>query len=125
MADTEIPPALTPEEWAERAWKSDHAEAYVSPESPKEPDGPKFVGLWPTDYDEPARIFSDRLPALIALANAARADDDPGKITREAVARLRRAVVMDEFEPIVDRDETEELQRLAAALEALLPPETS
>jgi len=81
-------------------------------------DGALF--LWNSRYQE-LHVPLSELPALIALANAARAEDDPGRLRREDVAALRHA------EHIIRKVEgysvASALESLAAKLNALLPPE--
>ena len=83
--ETKIAPALTPEEWA-RAGNAQElsfgADGWVTAKASR------------TDAYRDGALnvkASDRLPALIALANAALPDDDPRKITREWIDRMRRA----------------------------------
>lgn len=68
-------------------------------------------------------------PAVMACANAARRDDDPGKLTWEMVKTLRELDVVIErlsarFELEPELGKTSALLWIADVIAALLPPET-
>lgn len=115
MSD-ELKPALSAEEWTSRAL-TERADlsAYL--------DGSvaKNLRLVTSNCESgSAAIFEpNELPGLIALANDARRDDDPGKITRADVVVLKLSAEGDHecYENFAN------LRALAAKLEALLPPE--
>lgn len=99
-----IPPALSPEEWAE----------------------PANVGYfdWPNGIvDVSSDTPPDRLPAqIIALANAALPDSDARKITREKIKMLRDYAA--DITRIGGGRHGGELDHLADELEAYLPPKS-
>lgn len=131
-----IPPALTPEEWADAIEGDSIAIGVEPPRSPLSADCHSPVTLTRAcDDDEEGQIFSDcvqvfasEAPALIALLNAALPDDDPRKITREWGVRLRNAALKlesmstDEGPPWAVR-QAPELRAMAAALDSYLLPE--
>ena len=92
-----IEPALTPDQWA-RYWME--AEEMVRDTDATVQD------YLAREYPNPARE--------IALANAALPDDDPRKITRADVHELAY---------MADQTDNDALLRIAAKLDALLPPE--
>lgn len=99
---TDIPNALTPEEWAHPSnaqqigWACNEV----------------FVG----EGDSLDTVNRHGLAALCLYSQ-------PYGFTREDVAFLRRAVVMEKWEAVVDAEETQKLECLAARIAALLPPE--
>lgn len=110
-------PALSAEEWAKREF----AEGDISFDATMG----RFTVVMDTwsDYGSTDRDVK-RLPALIALANAALPDTDPRKITREMVAQLRRAAdLMCEAKWGVLEPEGNTVARIADALASYLPPE--
>lgn len=77
--DDPIPPALTPEEWAARDAERPPGRVYFMAD-----------GFY-VDHEHATTscpIEPGVIPAVIALANAARPDDDPGKITGAMVEAL-------------------------------------
>jgi hypothetical protein len=117
VSDEPIPPALTPAEWADigrpypypKPWYESKRDALVLGR----------IRMIERMLDE------ERWAAVAALANAARDDADPGKITRAMVDALRDCVRWSENpERGYGRTpETEMAARLADALESLFPPE--
>ena len=97
MAD-EIPPALTPDEWAHP---------------------PRCV-----DASETWGALDDDWVRAMAIANFWMSDDDPRKITRADVADLHWALANIQAEPgSILHEYLAGAQRLKAKLAALLPPE--
>lgn len=114
----EIKPALTPEEW-ERPVASSREPAYVRPDRV-----PGYVAF-DTNLvgDEPIVFPAEQ---VLAIANAALADDSPHKITRQDVDLvIGVALTIDlEFSGFHERDaRSVALESLAGKLAALLPPE--
>ena len=116
MTNQTIPPALTAEEWEQgfADWGVMYDHSGVSLGSPSR----KGISVY-TDGDD-VDVAADQLPSLIALANHALPDGHPLKITRADVVAARRISHdsggwTDENRDIVER--------LAAKLAALLPPE--
>lgn len=106
MSDTPIPPALTPEEWAENG--DPVVDGYID---------------WQTCIVDVNSHYSGDgskrfIPGLIALANAALPDDHPAKITRADVENLRALLGGDAW-AVAKAD----IRRLADALASYLPPE--
>jgi hypothetical protein len=112
-----VPPALTAEQWAEvdRRGASDRLLWTVSDRH----DALCWLGYPPHPYEwtdaDAVRFYA----ALIALANDARRDDDPGKIVAADV-EVCRQLAEDDGAPGDARREA--LGRVAAKLAALLPP---
>ena len=92
-----IGPALTPEEWASDWTRTASMEGIAS------------CGNGYSLDDDPAD-----LAYIIAIANSRLPDDDPRKITRADVHELAY---------MADQTDNDALLRIAAKLDALLPPE--
>jgi hypothetical protein len=116
-----IEPALTLEEWY-NVKESDR-------QSLHEAAGAMMQAFMP-DVDGPGlgRTTSERLAACMALANVGLSKSNPHKITHEEIAACRsfdfdfRAANSASVE--VSRANCDAIQRLAAKLAGLLPPET-
>lgn len=112
-----IPPALSESEWRSVPATIDHvaisgdALVFVGARYGDRPGAPAMV-IFPADGFAP----------IVALANAARRDDDPGKLRQTDVAMLRN--VAGDYETPEGYVMTGRLLlALAAKLAALLPPE--
>lgn len=136
MSD-EIRPALTPDEWArgEAVPVSAHWRSLTVKIGPDHEGIPSVsIEEWTEDFgeDEEQRVDLRRpaLPAVIAFANAARDDNDPGKLTHAHLRLVRAAADLYEDEygggwPVghPEREPGAVLfDQFAAALAALLPP---
>lgn len=111
----DIPPALTAEEWVSRTVTNRDA-AHIRPSA--------VAGYVEFDINEvDVEPYTFAAEQTVAIANAARPDDDPGKITR---ADVRMLVDLALHVGEVDRDPATawEITGLAAKLAALLPPPT-
>jgi hypothetical protein len=118
MSD-EIPPALSPEEWADVESNEIGSSVYRP--------GVYCTHLFPRhrvnfaggDDDGVIQVGNDDAPFVMALANAALPDGSPYKITRDDVEEIGEA-----YEHYRDMQAPgyRAFQRLAAKLAALLPP---
>jgi hypothetical protein len=113
-----IAPALTAEEWARQYIVVGDRGTWVSG------DGAEWLG-----YDDTERVvWKDRIPAVIALANAALPDSDPRKITRAMVDAMREVARAaeaqhDQSHEFADYEAAQRWTRWADALSSYLPPE--
>lgn len=99
MSEHEIPPALTPDEWA----SMDH---------PHTIENAVEIAAATWNY-----------PQAMALANAALPDDSPHKITRADVDFLRDELGGDWWLGDPEDPDAPRMKRILAKLYALLPPE--
>lgn len=99
-----IEPALTPEEWGIVADALDERRAHADQAA-----------------DQGSEEGTDALHRLEAVIDSIRAGK-PFGFTREDVDALRRAVILERWEAVVDHDETAKLEHLAGRIAALLPP---
>jgi hypothetical protein len=102
MSQPDIPPALTPDEWA-KVRSHEHAMAN------------SLLAWEPED-----------MPAVVAIANAAMFSDDPRKITRDqvtALAVVAEVAMGNNGRVAMTGADATRLYYLAAKLAALLPPE--
>lgn len=109
-----IPPALTADEWG--ILPRIHWLHIENNDVQLDLDHGELILTTPSDD---TAVFGERIPALIALANATLPDSDPRKITREKIAELRDAI---EVVANATRDEASNLAFLDA-LSSYLPPE--
>lgn len=115
MTDTPpIPPALTPEEWAENG--DPVVDGYIDWETCIVDVNSHYSG-------DGSKRF---IPGLIALAFNALPDGHPAKLTREWIETLRNATVIfrvGDMEVAEDESATAKLRAIADALASYLPPE--
>jgi hypothetical protein len=129
--DAHITGGLTPQEWVN--WRHpmmDGRDAAVSDESTIQPGIPPALTLeeWASartgDHSVSAilqYLEPEDMPAIIAWANAALADGDPRKITRDDVKELIGAA--DGIDEEYGDGTGSGIRAVAAKLAALLPPE--
>jgi hypothetical protein len=122
-----IEPAMTPKEWNEPeidvgcglVWLGlDASPSRATGDTEAMEMGPPYlVATWNSVNDEQTLT---RLPAIIALANAALPDDDPRKVTHETVRALRSAGWA--LDGAHQTDHGDRVRRVADVLESYLPP---
>lgn len=125
--ETEIRPALTPEEW-ERETKADPTRGDTAAFLVRDGRAVYFIvrshDTWRGEpYTGAMHVSPAQSFAIMALANAALPEDDPRKITRELLTVMRACIDrMDAHAELTD-EWLRVFQRHFAQLEALLPPE--
>jgi len=136
---TDIPPALTPEEWKARRSRRGGADFGIYNDDRRREEREAMYVCEPSSLGEciPIQDDANAFAALIAIANAAMNDEDPRKFTRETVRRLRTVAadlrdshgspsepVYDDREVMIDIAYLDHwLDDLADVIESYLPKE--
>lgn len=124
----EIAPVLTPDEWERKHWgwaSWEFVEIRRRPDATRE-TSPLVVAAHPHGDGPPGNACittPPQLAATIALANDALPDDSEYKITRADVQELLAIGAALDSPEVTMSEEGWYVQRLAAKLAALLPPE--